>query len=149
MRRGTVLLGVVWLLVAAPAAAQEWSSAAIAVTVLGGALGASVAVGSVVTMVGGARDLHLGRATRGWRVANYVLGVLDILAGIPLCAVYVSTHWVGEPAMGIPLITVGVADLGIAISSSWRARSVAVAIAPALGREGGGAYGGVSLAMRF
>jgi hypothetical protein len=103
---------------------------------MGGIIEASILIGGIVTMAGGANDLLHERATRKWRVANYVFGTLNLAAGIVwggFAAANISPQLTGSFAL--PHLAVGAANLGVGIVSQTRAD--------------GSRYTGVNLAWRF
>jgi hypothetical protein len=112
---------------------------------LGAAIGlmldVGIGVGSLASLAVGAVEVGTHHNWRGWRIANYVFGVLNLAAGITWGALAASgTHpdW-GVPAL-VPQLALGGANFTVAIISSVRASrgAVALRLQPMNMRDGGG-----------
>ena len=127
--------------------------AAIVVGVfIGGIIEGSIAVGGLVTMIGGANDLAHHRPTRSGRIANYVFASLNLAAGLAwgiVAAQGIDTTM--AVSIAAPHLLVGAADLTVAILSSSRGHdAVALSLAPMAGRDvSGHAISGASLKLTF
>ena len=121
--------------------------------IAGSVLDGVIAVGGLVTMIGGANDVAHHRWRAGWRIANYVLAGANFGVGA-IWGVLAANRTI-DPQLGlavaVPQLAIGAADLTVALLSSTRGRDVvAVSIAPMAGRDiSGHAINGASLALTF
>lgn len=125
---------------------------AIAGVFIGGSIEASLAVAGVVTMIGGANNLGHHRASRGWRIANYVFAGLNLGAALAWGIVAADRIDTGLAiSFAAPHLAVGAADLTVAVLSSVHSRDVvSLSLAPMAGRDvSGHSISGASLKMTF
>ncbi len=127
-------------------------AAAFALVVMGGITEGSIAVGGLVTMGGGAKDLAHGGHKRTWRIANIVFGSLNLAAGIVwsgFAAARISPYL--TVPFAIPHLAVGAADIAVgAISWERRGTPQPIALVPVVGGDAQhGTYAGVALTGRF
>jgi len=126
--------------------------AAFAGIVIGGVTEGSIAVGGVVTMIGGGRDLARGGHKRTWRIANTVFGTLNLAAGLVwagLAAARISPYF--SIPFAVPHLVVGIGDITVAAVSWDHSRSPPpVALVPLVGGDAQhGTVAGLMLTGRF
>jgi hypothetical protein len=107
--------------------------------IMGPVDGAQLA-GGLITMIGGAVDLSRHHASRGWRIANYVLGSLNLVSGLALTGFSIAVGDTGYfSGFAGSHLAIGGADLTVAIiSSRHAAESMALRIRPLSGKDSTG-----------
>lgn len=148
------------LLVAAPSTARADDCydgcPGLGVAIIGGILAltadAAVGAGGLITLTGGAVDAGTHRYQRGWRIANYVLGALNLAHGIVwggLSATGGSSLVVTAP-LAVTHLAIGGVDLALAISSARHASRMpyALSVRPLAARDSSGnVVPGLSVAL--
>jgi hypothetical protein len=152
-----LLLAVLLIIAARPARAdctEDGSScdglaAAVYGAIAGLTIDAAVGVGGVITLVGGAVDVGTHRNSRGWRIANYVFGSLNLVHGLVWGGLAASRI---SPALTAsvmaPHLALGAGDLTLAVVSSRSAGQMALALRPMAGRDSTGhSVAGISVQL--
>jgi hypothetical protein len=127
-------------------------AAAFAGVVIGGITEGSIAVGGLVTMAVGAKDLSRGGHKRALRIANVVFGALNLAAGViwgGFAAARISPSF--TIPFAVPHLAVGAADIAVgALSWQRRDHGPAIALVPVVGGDAQhGTFAGVALTGRF